>query len=86
VLRFSFLAPDRGQKVQVVINGSIVTRFGDAAPIEATWISDEIPFEGKEGANSLEFRCSDWNGREGAWFAPNDPRPMSIRFQRLLVE
>jgi hypothetical protein len=88
-LRFSFLAPDfwpgvhRRQTVEVVINGAVVARFGDARPIEATWNSADIPFQGQAGRNSVEFRCAAWN--ENA-LASGDPRPMSIRFARLRVE
>lgn len=88
-LRFSFLAPDfwpgvdRGQKVEVVINGAVIARFGDAGPIEATWNSADIPFQGQAGRNSVEFRCAAWHEGE---LASGDRRPMSIRFARLRVE
>jgi hypothetical protein len=85
-LRFSFVAPETGQSVEVAVNGAIAARFGPDALARRGWISEDVTFEGATGANLIEFRSAVWNGKDGVWFAPEDRRPISLRFGRMLVE
>jgi hypothetical protein len=85
-LRFSFVGPEPGQSVEVAVNGAIAARFGTEALAGRGWISQDISFEGAEGANRIEFRSAVWNGKDGVWFAPKDRRPISLRFGRMRVE
>jgi hypothetical protein len=83
-LRFTFFASSDGQRVVARINGR------DAATRGPGLMSDaglgEVAFDGEPGWNRIEFESDFWNGKGGRWFAPKDPRPMSIRWTRLRIE
>lgn len=84
VLRFTFSYSGGDQHVSAFVNGETAGQFGayGHGPVE----SADIFFNGKRGRNSIELRCDSWNGKDDKWFAPGDPRPMNVRWSRLLIE
>jgi hypothetical protein len=83
-LRFSFFASSDPQRVVVRINGHDAATRGPGLKSEACL--GEVAFDGQPGWNRIEFESDFWNGKGGRWFAPKDPRPMSLRWTELRIE
>jgi hypothetical protein len=84
-LRFTFFfAVSDRQRVVVRINGRAAVARGPGSESEAC--RGDIAFDGEPGWNRIEFESDFWNGKYGRWFAPNDPRPMTVRWTQLRLE
>jgi hypothetical protein len=81
-LDITFYASSDSQRVVERINGREVAAFGPRR--DGVFVAD-IAFDGKPGWNTIEFLCDFWNGKDGLWFAPKDPRAMSVRWTRLRI-
>lgn len=80
-LRWTADSPLPGQRGVVRFNG----REAGTLALEAGKGSGELALAGRAGENVVEIEWARANRGEGR-FAPQDPRPLAVRFTRLFVE
>ncbi|BAY35975.1 hypothetical protein NIES2111_02940 [Nostoc sp. NIES-2111] len=80
-LNFQFINFIVSQNVDVEINGVAINQ-------NAYKVTDKVEhsfkFQGIVGLNKIIFRYKDWN-KHHTTFAPNDIRPMAIKFEKLII-
>ncbi|MEA5597532.1 hypothetical protein [Rivularia sp. UHCC 0363] len=82
-LSFAFNNPIEAQNIIVEFNGETKAIFKDLK--KDAIVNHDIKIKAIKGINHIVFKYKDWNTNK-VTFAHNDSRPMSIRFNKLVIE